>query len=97
MDMENRNFDYAWDDVKGVFGLEGRPLSPSPHLEKSNLDFLKSEQLCKGILDYLQAEVELRLRASVVPAFWEYFSQSNSNDVEKAEIFQKVEKFQNVI
>jgi hypothetical protein len=93
MDLENKNFDYAWEDIKDVFGLEGRSLSPSPHLQKSNLEFLKSEQLCQGILDYLQAEVELRLRASVVPAFWEYFSQSslqNSNEVEKAQIFQKV-------
>ncbi len=98
MESEKSHFDYfiAWDDIKHVFGLEGQTLVPSPHLAKSSLELLKSEKICGGILEYLQAEVEQRLRVAIVPAFWEYFSQSNSHnlsDTEKADIFQKVCNF----
>ena len=93
MDFENENIGCVWDEIKGVFGLEGLPLDPSPHLSKSSLELLQAEQLCEGTLQYLLEEVEFRLRVSVVPAFWKYFSLTSSqtlSDVEKAEIFQKV-------
>jgi len=55
--------------------------------------FLKNEGLTTGILEYLQAEIETRLRVEIVPDFWKYFltsSQQVLNDTEKAEVFQKV-------
>ena len=91
MNPENENFDGAWNDIKSVFGLESRPRSSSDHLSSSTIQFLKSEHLAQGILEYLQAEVELRLRRDVVPAFWNHFEKTeNLSEVEKAAIFQKV-------
>jgi hypothetical protein len=93
MNDDDQNFDNAWEDIRDVFGLEGRPFSPVPHLKNSSINCLKSEQLCRKILEFLQAEVEFRLREFVVPPFWNYFSNpelQNATDNVKAKIFHEV-------
>ena len=82
--------DLAWEDIKVSFGLEDhrnknvlKPLSPP------TIEFLKNEGLIEGILDYLQAEVEQRLRVDVAPSFWRHFKHGIKETDDEDELSNK--------
>ena len=74
--------DTAWVDIKASFGLQEcqdnflKPLSPT------TISYLKDENLCEGVLEYLQAEVEQRLRINVAPMFWKHFQNIKDSEDE---------------
>ena len=72
------DYDTAWEDVQTTFGLDGRQMTAKEELPAQTAAFLAEEDLTMGILDYLQAEVEFRLRNDVVPAFWAHFKKPKS-------------------
>ena len=81
------NIDDVWNDIKAHFCLDEFRDSISRDLQKTSVHFLISENLHVGVLEYLQAEVEKRLRVEVAPAFWNHFKrqrlskESEENDL----------------
>ena len=82
--------DVAWEDIKSSFGLEDQQNSFLKPLSSTTISFLKEEDLLEGVLEYLHAEVEQRLRMSVAPSFWRHFQnlQKNEDETEMAARFQ---------
>ena len=91
--MDQDGFDSVWDEIKNVFGLDGRNLATNSHISSSSVLFIKSENLGIKVLAFLQAEVEFRLREFVVPPLWTFFASSDLqtiSDVQKSNVFKKV-------
>ena len=91
MDIDT-DIDTVWNDIKAHFGLqEYRDFIPKD-LPNSAVQFLIKENLHIGILEYLQAEVEKRLRIDVAPVFWNHFKDQkvseNSDENDLANKFQ---------
>ena len=84
------NIDTAWEDIKASFGLEDHQEIFLKPLSTATLSYLKDDKLYEGVLGYLQAEVEQRLRINVAPAFWRHFQNINDHEEENesATIFQ---------
>ena len=68
------DLDWAWPELKKCFGLEGEATScksPSDDL----IAVLEREGILKSTAEYLQSELNHRLRTEVVPAFWKPFRE----------------------
>ena len=77
---ENQELDLVWEEVKSAFGLEKDKDYVLKQLSDYAVDYLISQNLYIGVLDYLQAEVEKRLRVNVAPSFWRHFHQKYLSD-----------------
>ena len=69
----------VWKDIKAAFGLEeckGQVLS---NLSQNSVQILLKENLQLGVLQFLQAEMEKRLRIDVAPVFWSHFKDLDDN------------------
>ena len=65
--------EHCWNDLKQAFGLDefkGQTLS---NLSERSVHLLIKQNLYVGVLEYLQSEVEKRLRVDIAPVFWQYF------------------------
>ena len=72
---DNQELDLVWEEIKSSFGLEKDKDYVLKQLSDYAVDILISQNLYIGVLDYLQAEVEKRLRVNVAPCFWKHFHQ----------------------
>ena len=79
MDVDNINddqeMDAVWEEIKAAFGLEEYKECVLKQISESAIEYMTSQNLYVGVLEYLQAEVEKRLRISVAPYFWKHFHQ----------------------
>lgn len=83
--------DLVWNDIKASFGLEEYcEKCVLKDLNDESIEYLLKEGLVQGILQYLQSEVEKRLRIHVAPAFWKHFmkDQPCQDEEESANLFQ---------
>lgn len=72
----------AWSEIQRGFGLDGLSLSPE-YLSEATVEFVKKGGLTNGVLEYVQAELEKRLRTDVVPSFWHHFELQTSVQTEQ--------------
>ena len=77
---DNQELDLVWEEIKSSFGLEKDKDYVLKQLSDYAVDILISQNLYIGVLDYLQAEVEKRLRVNVAPCFWKHFHQKCTLD-----------------
>ena len=72
------------DSVKGIqtrmVAVIGLDIKKIEDILKKNIT--KDENLCEGVLEYLQAEVEQRLRINVAPMFWKHFQNIKDSEDE---------------
>lgn len=64
------------------------------------LQFLERHELLAEVADFLQAEIEARLRLEVVPEFWKFFDQPDDDQIrvsEKANLFCEVCSLNSII
>lgn len=84
MDVDNINddqeMDAVWEEIKAAFGLEEYKDCVLKQVSENAIEYLTSQNLYVGVLEYLQAEVEKRLRISVAPYFWKHFHQQYLSD-----------------
>ena len=67
--VSDQELDWAWSELKKCFGLEGEVMScQSPSDEV--IAVLEREGILQSTGEYLQSELNRRLRLDVVPAFW---------------------------
>ena len=91
MDIDgDLELDTVWLDIKAAFGLEEFKDCVLSNLSLSTIQYLQREKLCAGVLAYLQAEMEKRLRLNVAPKFWEHFKKplTEEDDNDAAKRFQ---------
>ena len=77
---DNQELDLVWEEIKSSFGLEKDKDYVLKQLSEFIVNYLISQNLYIGVLDYLQAEVEKRLRVNVAPCFWKHFHQKYLSD-----------------
>jgi hypothetical protein len=80
---DDQEMDAVWEEIKTAFGLEEYKDCVLKQISENAIEYLTSQNLYVGVLEYLQAEVEKRLRISVAPYFWKHFHQQYlSDDIE---------------
>ena len=77
---DDEKLDLAWEEIKAAFGLDEYKGSVMKQLSENTIEYLTSQNLYVGVLEYLQAEVEKRLRINVAPYFWKHFHQQYLSD-----------------
>ena len=75
------DYETAWEEVQVLFGLEGRQMSLDSGMTTRTREFLMQKDLVDGVLEYLQADLEFRIRNDVATSFSGHFLQTvNDSD-----------------
>lgn len=93
-DFENKmEIDQVWANLKAFYGLDEEENNYfRADLKPETVEFLLRENLHVQVLEFLQSEVEKRLRNNVAPAFWKHFKASKIEENE-----DEAQKFQNAV
>ena len=73
--LDKMDYESAWEEIQVLFGLEGRQMSLDSGMTAKTREFLVQEDLVMDVLEYLQADLEFRIRNDVAPSFSGHFFQ----------------------
>ena len=80
----------VWNDIKASFGLDECKGQMLTNFSETSTEFLVKQNLFVGVLEYLQSEMEKRLRDDISPVFWKHFKtiEEGENQVTMSSKFQ---------